>query len=285
MNLRETALEINEELKNKRKELRLSFVEDKHIYYMINEKGVITSGYPSVTKIIKNFHKPFDQDGISLRIAKGDREKQKEILAEWRLAGDLSINMGSRVHYELERELINRYDNYKEVRQPVFTVNEEQTVKSDKMITAGINFLDIMIERGAELLDTELVMGHPAESYVGQCDNAWIMENKDKSGIGFVISDFKSNQPKNFEVYPYTERLFSPFNHVHDNALGHYYLQIPLYGRLLLRMLKNTKFSNVKFLGGVIVLLKDDGEFVEYKVPYDINQTILSMDLTNYLKK
>ena len=32
-------------------------------------------------------------------------------------------------------------------------------------------------------------------------------------------------------------------------------------------MLEGSKYEDKKFLGGVIVLLKDDGTFVEYKVP------------------
>jgi hypothetical protein len=50
-------------------------------------------------------------------------------------------------------------------------------------------------------------------------------------------------------------------------------------------MLKGTKYENLKLLGCVIVLLKEDGTFVEYKVPPQINNTILQMDLTKYTKK
>jgi hypothetical protein len=50
-------------------------------------------------------------------------------------------------------------------------------------------------------------------------------------------------------------------------------------------MLKGTKYENIKLLGCVIVLLKDDGTFVEYKVPAQVNNTILNMDITKYTKK
>jgi hypothetical protein len=153
------------------------------------------------------------------------------------------------------------------------------------MIIAGKNFLDIMLERGAELLDTEIVLGDPEEQYTGQPDKAWLMMNKEKTNFGFVITDWKTNQPKNFEVHHYTGRLYSPFQDYHDNALGHYYIQIPLYARLLIKMLKGTKYENVPFLGGVIVLLKEDGSFVEYKIPPNIKNTILTMDLSKYIKR
>ena len=79
--------------------------------------------------------------------------------------------------------------------------------------------------------------------------------------------------------------MFSPFQEYHDTALGHYYLQLPLYAKLLLKMLRGTKYESTKLLGCVVVLLKDDGTFVEYKVPPKVNSTVLTMDITKYTKK
>jgi hypothetical protein len=184
----------------------------------------------------------------------------------------------------LEKYIIEQYGNYKEVRQPEFVITEEQKVKSDNMIKAGKDFIGLMHERGAVLLDTEMVLGDPTEGYVGQPDNTWLMMMKGQDDFGFVVTDHKSGQPKNFEVFPYTGKLYPPFQEYHDNALGKYCLQIPLYGRLLLKMLEGTKFEGKKFLGGVIALMKEDGTFTEYKVPQPITTTILTMDLKPFLK-
>lgn len=283
MNLREISKDIRNVLENKRKEFGLNFVEEKHLYFMKDIDGDIKTDYPSVSKIIKKFHKKFEADKISLRMANNDVDKQKQILQEWKDAADYSANMGSRVHYELESELIKRYDNYKEVRQPIFEINEEQRATSDKMISAGKKFLDLIEQRGGVLLDTEIVLGNPNEKYCGQPDKVWLFKHKTDDEFGFVITDYKSNKPKNFEVHRYTEKLYPPFNEYHDNALGHYYLQLPLYGRLLLSMLKDSKYENLKFYGSIIVLLKDDETFVEYRVPSKIQNTILTMNLENYL--
>lgn len=285
MNLNDISLEIKDLLEKRRQELELTFIEDEHIYYMKDLDGTVKKNFPSVSKIIKKFHKPFDAEGMALKMSNGDPEGARQLQEQWKQAGDLSTNMGSRVHFELETDLIGRFENYKEVRQPIFTINEEQQRKSDNMIKAGKQFLDLMLERGAVLLDTEIVLGDPEEQYTGQPDKVWLMMNKQKTGFGFVTTDWKTNQPKNFEVHHYTGRLYAPFNEYHDNALGHYYLQLPLYGRLLLKMLKGTKFEDTKLLGNVVVLLKDDGTFVEYKVPPQINNTILTMDLTKYIKR
>jgi hypothetical protein len=284
MNLKEVSEEIKTILEEKRKHRRLSFVEQHHIYYMMDQGGQMRSGFPSVSKLIKKFYKPFDAQGISWSMAKGDEEEQKRLLAEWAQSGKDSVNLGSRVHYELEKYIIEQYDNYKKVRQPEFVINEGQKIKSDKMIQAGIDFIKLMHDRGAVLLDTEMILGDAEEGFVGSPDNTWLMLNREQTDFGFVITDHKSGQPKNFEVFPYTGKLYSPFEQFHDNALGHYYLQIPLYGRLLTKMLKGSKYEDKKFLGGVIVLMKEDATFAEYKVPQYIISTILTMDLKPFLK-
>ena len=285
MNLKDISLEMRDLLEKKRQEINLTFIEDEHIYHMKDLDGIVKSNFPSVSKLISKFHKHFDSEGKALQMCKGDPEGAKELLAEWKLAGDLSTNMGSRVHFELECELIKRYENYKQVRQPIFEINEEQQRKSDAMIVAGNQFIDLMLERGGVLLDTEMVLGNPEEGYTGQPDKVWLMMNKLKTDFGFVITDYKTNKPKNFEVQYYTGRLYPPFSNYHDNALGHYYLQLPLYGRLILKMLQGTKFDKTKLMGSVIVLLKENGTFEEFRVPKEISDTILTMDLRKYLKR
>ena len=285
MELKEIVKGINEAIEKRRKEIDLRFVESKHTYFMRDETGKIRANYPSVSKLIKMFHPYFDAEKKALEMSGGDVNKAKKLLAEWKLLGETSTNLGSRVHFILEQDLVRRYDNYKEVRQPIFKCDQTQIEKSDKMIIAGKQFLDLMHERGAVLIDTEVVLGDPELGYVGQPDNAWLMENKSKTGLGIVITDYKSNAPKNFEVQFYTKKMFAPFEEYDDIALRHYCVQIPLYGRLLVKMLKGSIYENVKMLGGVIVLLKEDSTFVEYKVPPDMVKTILTMDITKYTKK
>lgn len=285
MNLKEISLEIRELLEKRRKELELTFIEEEHIYYMKDIDGEIKSNFPSVSKILKKFHKSFDAEGKSLQMCNGDPIGAKELREQWKKLADHSTNLGSSVHYELESYIIDLNGKYKEVRQPIFSIDEQQEIKSKSMVGAGKDFISLMEERGAVLLDTEIVLGDNTLEYTGQPDKVWLMMNKDKIDFGFVITDWKSNQPKNFEVQHYTGRMFSPFNEYHDTALSHYFLQLPLYGRLFNKMLENTKYSNIKFLGGVIVLLKDDGTFQEYRVPKDVIDKIYNLDLKKYIKR
>ena len=58
MNLKDISLEINDLLEKRRQELELTFIEEEHIYYMKDVDGEVKKNFPSVSKIVKKFHKP-----------------------------------------------------------------------------------------------------------------------------------------------------------------------------------------------------------------------------------
>jgi len=278
MNLIEITKEIRGIIKNRQNQIGLSFEEENHIYTM-NGK----TNYPSVSKVLKKFYHEFPTEEAAYNKSGGDPDLQEKLIEEWAQAGRYATNMGSRVHYLLEKKLIEQYGNYKEVRQPIFDCDLEQMIKGDLMVSAGSKFLNLMKERCAVLLDTETVLGDPELGYTGQPDKLWLIENKTKTGFGLIISDYKTNKPKNFESNKFTKKMKDPFQNVDDTALGHYYVQLPLYVKLLLKMLEGSKYEGLKLYGGIVVLLKDDGNFVEYRVPKDVINTIMDMDMKKYL--
>jgi hypothetical protein len=280
MKLNEIAQEIRELVTKRQQELGLTFEEDKHVYTMNGRKD-----YPSVSKVLKSFYRPFPTEEAAYNKAGGDPEKQQQLIEEWAAAGDYSTNLGSRVHYVLEKVLIEKYGNYKEVRQPVFDCDLTQLMKSDNMISAGRRYLELMESRKVVLLDTEMILGDPELGYVGQPDKVWLTVNKTGDEFGILITDWKTNKPKNFQETNYTERMYKPFEKYPNNALGHYYLQLPLYGKLLIKMLQGTKYENIKLYGCIISHLKDDTFYDEYRVPKDIIDTVLDMDINQYLVK
>jgi hypothetical protein len=278
MKLNKVAEEIREIISQKQQELGLTFEEENHIYTMNGKKD-----YPSVSKVLKKFYTEFPTEEAAYNKAGGDPQKQQQLIEEWAAAGEYSTNMGSRVHFVLEKNVIERNGKYKEVRQPIFDCDLSQIMKGDNMISAGNKYIKLMEERGAVLLDTEMVLGDPELGYTGQPDKVWLMMNRLKTEFGFVITDWKTNKPKNFQETSYTKRLKDPFGKYPDTALGHYYLQLPFYGKLLLKMLKGTKYENLKLFGCVISHLKDDSLYDEYKVPQEVVDTILGMDMKKYL--
>jgi hypothetical protein len=283
MDLYKIREEINEIIQQKQKELQLTFDEETHTYTMIDENGDIKNNWMSVSKVLKKFYEEFPSEEISLKKAKGDLVVQQQLLAEWKAAGDYSTNMGSRVHYFLEKKSHEIFNIIKEVRKPEFDCDFTQILKGDSMINAGTNFLKLMKERGAVLLDTEITLGSNILNYVGTPDKVWLIMNKEKTEFGIIITDYKTNKPKNFEENQFTKRMYSPFQKHPNNALGHYFLQLPFYGKLLKEMLKGTKYSDIKLFGCIIVLLKENSDFEEFRVPKDVIDTVFSMDMKKYL--
>jgi hypothetical protein len=283
MDLNKIRDEINGLIKKRQEEIQLTFEEETHTYTMLNNQGALLSNWISVSKVLKKFYEEFPAEEISLKKAKGNVVEQQRLLAEWKAAGDYSTNMGSRVHYFLEKKSHEIFNIVKEVRKPEFDCDFTQILKGDSMINAGTNFLKLMKERGAILLDTEIILGDPNLLYVGQPDKVWLIESKDKKSVGLIVTDYKTNKPKNFEENQFTKRMKFPFQKHPDNALGHYFLQLPFYGKLLKEMLKGSKYEDIKIFGCIIVLLKENSDFEEFRVPQDVLDTVFSMDIRQYL--
>jgi hypothetical protein len=280
MRLNEVASEIREIIAERQKSLGLVFEEDKHVYTMNGKKD-----YPSVSKVLKSFYREFPLEEAALKKAGGNPQEAERLKEEWAAAGTYSTNLGSRVHYILEKTLIENNGGYKEVRQPIFDCDLTQLMKSDNMIFAGKRYLELMESRNVELLDTEMVLGDPELGYVGQPDKVWLTMNKSGDEFGLLITDWKTNKKKNFQETSYTDRMYEPFEKYPNTALGHYYLQLPLYGKLLLKMLEGTKYENIKLYGCIISHLQEDTFFEEYRVPKEVIDTVLEMDVKKYIKK
>lgn len=284
MDLQEIAKEIREILDKKRGELQLTFEEEAHKYTMVDLDGKLRTDFPSVSKVMKLFYDEFPADKKAFEMAGGDPDETERILSEWAEKGRKSTNMGSRVHYFLEEHTLKEFGIDKQVRQPIFDVDIQQLMTSDSMIVGGKKYIDLLKERGCVLLDTEIVLGHPELGYTGQPDKVWLVVGT-SGQIGLLITDWKSNKEKNFIVQKYIKPMRKPFEHLPNNALGHYKTQLPLYGKLLIKMLEGTKYENIPLLGCIIVRVTEEREFVEYRVDKLTMNTILDMDIKKLLKK
>ena len=284
MDLKKISEEIREIISEKQKEFQLTFEEDSHKYTMLDANGNLRIDLPSVSKVMKLFYEEFDSEGISYRKANGDPYEQQRLLEEWANAGTYSTNMGSRVHFILENHTLEEFGIHKEVRQPIYECDAEQIVKGDTMVIAGKRYIDLIKERKCILLDTEMVLGHPELGYTGQPDKVWLIVGTN-GDLGILITDWKTNKPKNFEKNKFTKQMKKPFEDLPDNALGHYNTQLPFYGKLLLKMLEGTKYENIKLMGCIVVLLTEEREFVEHRVSKKTINTVLEMDMKKYLTK
>jgi hypothetical protein len=284
MDLRKIAEEIRDIISQKQKDFQLTFEEESHKYTMLDTNGNLRSDFPSVSKVMKIFYDEFPTEQAAYSKAGGDPDEAERLMEEWVELGRKSTNLGSRCHYLLEEHTLKEFGIDKVVRQPIFDCDAEQIIKSDTMIIAGKRYIDLLKERGCVLIDTEMVLGHPDLEYTGQPDKVWLVVGTN-GNVGILISDWKSNKPKNFAVTRYTKKMKKPFEDLPDNALGHYNTQLPFYGKLLLKMLEGTKYEGIQLLGCIVVLITDEREYHEHRVSKKTINTILEMDMKQYLTK
>ena len=284
MDLKKIAQEIRDIISERQKEFQLTFEEESHKYTMLDNKGDLRSDFPSVSKVMKLFYDEFPTEQAAFNKAGGDPDEAERLVNEWAELGRKSANLGSRCHFFLEEHTLKEFGIDKVVRQPIFDCDAEQIIKSDTMIIAGKRYIELLKERGCVLIDTEIVLGHPELEYTGQPDKVWLVIGTNGK-VGILITDWKSNKPKNFEVTRYTKKMKSPFEDLPNNALGHYNTQLPFYGKLLLKMLEGSKYEDIQLLGCIIVLITDEREYHEHRVSKKTINKILEMDVKKYLTK
>ena len=284
MDLKKIAQEIRDIISERQKEFQLTFEEESHKYTMLDNKGILRSDFPSVSKVMKLFYDEFPTEQAAFNKAGGDPDEAERLVNEWAELGRKSANLGSRCHFFLEEHTLKEFGIDKVVRQPIFDCDAEQIIKSDTMIIAGKRYIELLKERGCVLIDTEIVLGHPELEYTGQPDKVWLVIGTNGK-VGILITDWKSNKPKNFVVTRYTKNMKSPFEDLPDNALGHYNTQLPFYGKLLLKMLEGSKYEDIQLLGCIIVLITDEREYHEHRVSKKTMNKILEMDVKKYLTK
>jgi hypothetical protein len=284
MDLKKIAQEIRDIISERQKEFQLTFEEESHKYTMLDKNGVLKSDFPSVSKVMKLFYDEFPTEQAAFNKAGGDPDEAERLVNEWAELGRKSANLGSRCHFFLEEHTLNEFGIDKVVRQPIFDCDAEQIIKSDTMVIAGKRYIELLKERGCVLIDTEIVLGHPELGYTGQPDKVWLVIGTNGK-VGILITDWKSNKPKNFEVTRYTKKMKKPFEDLPDNALGHYNTQLPFYGKLILKMLEGSKYEDIQLLGCIIVLITEEREYHEHRVSKKTMNKILEMDIKQHLTK
>lgn len=258
------AQEIRETIDEERINRKLFFVEKSHkysIYDPVSEEMV--SSMPSVSTLLHKFHEPFDGLAKSIQMMDGDVKMAEELRLEWKQKGIDASGMGSYAHYKLEQYIWALFDIDKNVRKPYYSLKEDDMKMAQKMLKTGVDLIHKIVENNFVPIDTECIMGSIDLGYFGQCDNLWLGEHK--NNIVFLMTDYKTNQTKNFEEQHYNIPMREPFTDLIDTDLSKYYIQQPLYAQLFKDMLKNTPYKDISFIGFRILHLRDGG--TSFKIP------------------
>ena len=195
--------------------------------------------------------------------------------------------------FDTDEEIVSDFEHrwlvYTDKNEIVMTTQE---IKDYVDESTKENSLDVLkIGDAKPLVDTEIVIPpknndklyrsiisvEEVESVPTKCIEVDSPSSTFLCGKNLLVTH-NTNKPKNFKIQAWTGNLLSPFEVFNDTALEHYKIQLPLYGRLLLEMLKGTKYDNIKFFGCIIVHLLDDGSYSEYRVENEFINTIFKMD-------
>lgn len=218
----------------------LNFEEIQHEYSVKN------IGLPSVSKLIKNFHKPFNADMQSVWTAKKEKITKKQVLKNWDAIRDEACARGHRVHAFAEDYAFDR------TIEPI--CGQEAAV---------VKFFNELPEH-IQLVTVEPKMYHKTMMYAGTCDLLLYNKRTDK----FIIGDYKTNKDifKNYMG----KTLTFPFDSLLDSPFNKYQLQLSFYQML---------FEQTGFKVGErkLIWLLPDGTYKMY------DTTDYTADLTNYL--
>ena len=273
MEINEKAQEIRDALQRYRESVNLTFTEEGHKYTIDGIDKIV-----SVSGIVSRYHESFDAEEVSLRMCDGDEEAAQELRDDWSERGRVARLTGNYVHYHLEKYLVDLFELDKEVREPILEGIDESMIKrGDNLIQAGKAQVQRMVDAGAVLVDTEVVMGSPKAGYVGQCDCLWLGRDKD-GNFKLCLTDWKTNKPSKFSYSMFNKPMFAPFEDTPDNAVGKYSLQLGLYERLVVDMLDDPELV---FSSSIIVSLRQrpKGSYKEFRLTDEMRQLIYNLEV------
>ena len=225
------------------------FFEDGHYYEYRGQRVGI-----SVTRLIEEYANEFDRDGIAEKVANKENRLVEDILAEWKYKADFACEKGSTCH-EFVQSLWsgNKYnllefdksDNY---YKSVFKIQEQ-----------AVQFKFDYQEHLEHLID-ELPIG--SEEYdIASCVDH-LFYNKLTGGL--VLVDYKTNSlMSGYNKKAYSKKMKVPLNHLNDDALHHYHIQLSIYKYLI------EKYTGLKVDEMFIVYMSENIENYEIiEVPY-----------------
>lgn len=245
------------------------FIEEGHKYFIAGEE------YTPVSNIIETFSRPFDKYTISERYAKKHGRTQEDVLKEWKYKNLKSVTQGTKYH-EFGEAMTWIKCGYPELiptdirRQYIqdegwlipFAPKEESILKFYSELPPSI------IPVGAEFRMSSKYIPGINTKFCGTTDLLFYHDSPDNPG--FIIGDWKTNE----ELTKDYQRskgitMYSPFDDLIDEPLGHYTLQFSMYQLML-------ESIGLKILGRRLIWLKNDGIYETIKID-NVSDKLLSV--------
>ena len=229
------------------------FYENGH-YYTYKDKPVGIS----VTRFIAEYENEFNQQEVAEKCAIKQNRSVSEILAEWKYKADFACAKGTTCH---------------EFSQSLWSGEEWEFKEFDGTMNYSDAVYNIILQAKQfkkdyqdylQHLQDELVVGSAEYDIASAIDH--LFYNKLTGGL--VLVDYKTNSTLkgyNDSEYNrrYTKKMKVPLQHLDDNAITHYYIQLSIYRFLI------EKYTGLKVDEMFIVYMSeniDNYEIIE--IPY-----------------
>jgi hypothetical protein len=217
----------------------------------------------SVTQLISKYVKKFDAPKIAQKIADKEGVDVKDVLESWNYLRDYANHKGTEFHNFVEnyltrkrlvinqKEIVNFYKNrmdfYKEESIDLYYKEFASLVKG------FLNFYENEYKSNYLLVKKEFIIGDKDWKIAGTLDNLSFNKNIEE----LEILDYKTNA-KFKETNEYGENLLSPLDHLENNDINKYSLQLWIY-KLILE--KNLPYS----IGDCYIIRFCDKKYKKYK--------------------
>lgn len=245
-----TKEEMLEVLKDSFKDFK--FYEDGH-YYTYKDKAVGIS----VTRFIAEYENEFNQQEVAEKVALKENRPIEDILTEWKYKADFACEKGTLGH--LYSQSLWNGDDLSLIQDKIdlFTNGLENPIEiiqkqADNFYFDYKNHLEHLID--------ELPIGSEEYNIASCVDH--LFYNKLTGGL--VLVDYKTNsQLSGYNKKAYKKAMKIPLNHLNDDALHHYFIQLSIYKFLI------EKYTGLKVDEMFIVYMSENIENYEIiPIPY-----------------
>ena len=224
------------------------FEEDHHYEYKGERVGI------SVTRLIEEYTNEFDSQSVAEKVAERDGKSVQEVLDEWHYKRDFSCEKGTTCH-----EWSQHLWSGKEYNELLFDGSIEYINAVSKIQNQAKQFKKDYEDRLEHLYD-ELPIGSIEYDIASCVDHLFY----NKLSGGLVLVDYKTNSYlKGYNEKAYKKAMKAPLQHLNDDSLHHYYLQLSIYKFLI------EKYAKVKVEEMFIVYFSENIENYEIiEIPY-----------------
>ena len=216
---------VKEELK---KFDKYKFYEEPHIYTYQEDDGTETQVGISVTTLVGQYEKPFDEDRVATFKSKKDGIPKQDLIDMWHFDRDFACCKGTHTHayneYLWKGGSLYNYNKKEVIKEFGFDVISPVWDKLKKICESFYNtFKDNLIPLGLEQ-----IVGSKDYDIAGAID--FLAYSKKLDAI--IILDYKTNKEIKLESYK-DEKMLYPLNDIPDCNYYHYCLQLAIYKQII----------------------------------------------------